>query len=49
MEPYQIMDGLVEIAVFDYKKNNTIQNFYTDKEQLLQTINKTGVKRSDIM
>lgn len=46
MEPYQIMDGLVEIAVFDYKKKNTEQNFYTDKEQLLDAINKVVVKKT---
>lgn len=46
MEPYQIMDGLVEIAVFDYKKKDTEQNFYVDKEQVLQAIKKIAVKRS---
>lgn len=45
MEPFQIMDGLVEIAVFDYKKKNTEQNFYTDKEQLLLAIKKIAVKK----
>jgi hypothetical protein len=44
-EPYQIMGSLVEIAVFDYKKKDTEQNFYTDKEQLLQAINKIAVKK----